>query len=61
MICLNKSGIFKFTALKTTVFQNAVAHFVSDIVYICTANSGSEMTNDLEITWNLSVEIFWLY
>ena len=60
MICLNKSGIVKLIALKSTLFKNAIANSVSDIVNIVIANSGSELTEDSETSWNLCVEILWL-
>ena len=48
----------KFIALKCTLFENAIANFVSDKVNICIANSGSKMTKDSEISWNMSLQIF---
>ena len=60
MICLDKSGIVKLKALKSTLFKNAIANSVSDIVNIVIANSGSELTKDSETSWNLYVEILWL-
>ena len=45
-------------ALKSILFKNALANFVSDIGYICIANSGSELTKDSETSYNLSLQIF---
>ena len=44
--------------MKSTLFKNAIANFVSDKVKI--ANSGSELTKDSETSWDLCVEILWL-
>ena len=46
--------------MKSTLFKNAIANSVSDIVNIVIANSGSELTKDSETSWDLCVEILWL-